>query len=145
MKRVSVIVLCLVMVFGLSLAGCTSTPTTTTAATTAATSTAATTTAATTTAKMDLTGKVFGMIPITLANGYHQAQVAHQTKYAKEKYGIELKVLDGKFDQPTITKNLDQLVAEGVVAGELPQIIEVVLRAGRFAGPANCVRSGGCC
>lgn len=145
MKRVSIIVLCLVMVLGLSLAGCTSTPTTT-AATTAATTTAATTgattaattTAATTASEVDLTGKVFGMIPITLANGYHQAQVSHQTTYAKEKYGIELKVLDGKFDQPTITKNLDQLVAEGVDAIILhtyeAESVEAGIQSARDAG-----------
>ncbi len=61
-------------------------------------------------------GLVIGKIPITLANGYHQADVEWFTEYAKEKYGAEVKVLDGKFEQPTIVANLDQLIAEGVDA-----------------------------
>lgn len=61
-------------------------------------------------------GLVIGMIPITLANGYHQADVEWCKEYAKEAYGAEVKVLDGKFDQATIVANLDQLIAQDVDA-----------------------------
>lgn len=58
-------------------------------------------------------GKTVGVIPITLSNGFHQAEKVWREKFAEE-YGLTLKYLDGEFDQPTIVSNLDQLVAEGV-------------------------------
>lgn len=83
-------------------------------------------------------GLVIGMIPITLANGYHQADIAWCEEYAKEKYGATAKVLDGKFDQPTIVSNLDQLVAEGVDAIILhtyeAESVEAGVEAARAAG-----------
>ncbi|TFG64047.1 MAG: sugar ABC transporter substrate-binding protein [Spirochaetales bacterium] len=79
-----------------------------------------------------------GKIPITLANGYHQADVAWFTKYAEEQYGAKVKVLDGKFEQATIVANLDQLVAEGVDAIVLhtyeAESVEAGIRAARKAG-----------
>jgi ribose transport system substrate-binding protein len=58
-------------------------------------------------------GKTIGVIPITLSNGFHQAEKVWREKYAEE-YGVTLKYLDGEFDQATIVANLDQLIAEGV-------------------------------
>ena len=58
-------------------------------------------------------GKVVGMIPITLSNGFHQAEKIWREKFAAEK-GLTLKYLDGEFDQTIIVNNLDQLIAEGV-------------------------------
>jgi ribose transport system substrate-binding protein len=63
----------------------------------------------------DVTGKTIGMIPITLSNGFHQAEKIWREKFAEE-YGVKLKYLDGEFDQPTIVANLDQLIAEQVDA-----------------------------
>ncbi|MDR1796239.1 MAG: sugar ABC transporter substrate-binding protein [Clostridiales Family XIII bacterium] len=60
-------------------------------------------------------GTTVGVIPITLSNGFHQAEKIWREKYAEE-YGITLKYLDGEFDQQTIVNNLDQLIAEGVDA-----------------------------
>lgn len=120
MKKILVVLLSLLLVVA-SFAACAPKPAPEAPAETAAPTVteapaAATAAPAEKPAEKDVKGKVFGMIPITLANGYHQAQITHETKYAMDKYGITLKVLDGKFDQPTITKNLDQLVAEGVDA-----------------------------
>jgi len=58
-------------------------------------------------------GKIVGNIPITLSNGFHQAETIWRQKFAEEA-GITLKVLDGEFDQTVIVNNLDQLIAEGV-------------------------------
>jgi ribose transport system substrate-binding protein len=58
-------------------------------------------------------GKVVGMIPITLSNGFHQAEKIWRERFAEE-YGLTLKYLDGEFDQTIIVNNLDQLIAEGV-------------------------------
>ena len=63
--------------------------------------------------EVSVEGKVVGMIPITMANGFHQAETQWREKFAEE-YGITLKILDGEFDQSTIVANLDQLIAEGV-------------------------------
>lgn len=83
-------------------------------------------------------GLVIGKIPITLANGYHQADVQWFEKYAMEEYGATVKVLDGKFDQSTIVANLDQLVAEGVDAICLhtyeAESVEAGIQAARDAG-----------
>jgi ribose transport system substrate-binding protein len=79
-----------------------------------------------------------GKIPITLANGYHQADVEWFKKYAEEQYGAKVKVLDGKFEQATIVANLDQLVAEGVDAIVLhtyeAESVEAGIEAARAAG-----------
>jgi ABC-type sugar transport system substrate-binding protein len=58
-------------------------------------------------------GKVVGVIPITLSNGFHQAEKIWREKFAAE-HGVTLKYLDGEFDQTIIVNNLDQLIAEGV-------------------------------
>lgn len=83
-------------------------------------------------------GLVIGKIPITLANGYHQADVTWFTNYAMEKYGATVKVLDGKFEQATIVANLDQLVAEGVDMIVLhtyeAESVEAGIQAARDAG-----------
>ena len=58
-------------------------------------------------------GTTVGVIPITLSNGFHQAEKIWREKFAAE-YGMTLKYLDGEFDQTVIVNNLDQLIAEGV-------------------------------
>ena len=58
-------------------------------------------------------GKTVGIIPLTLANGFHQAEQMWRIKFAEEK-GLEVIYLDGEVDQPTIVRNLDQLIAAGV-------------------------------
>ena len=51
-----------------------------------------------------------------LSNVFHQAQSAEAQKYAKEKYGAEVFVFDGKSDSATMTLNVDQIVAQGMDA-----------------------------
>jgi ABC-type sugar transport system substrate-binding protein len=54
---------------------------------------------------------VIGKVPILLANAYHQADVEHFKKWAEEKYGAEVVVIDGKIDSATSVAALDQLIA----------------------------------
>jgi ABC-type sugar transport system substrate-binding protein len=42
-----------------------------------------------------------------LSNVFHQAQAAEAKKYAKEKYGAEVVVFDGKADGAVMTQNVD--------------------------------------
>lgn len=90
----------------------------TAAATTAAATTDAATTAAETTAAATEAAKPlrFGLIPILLANSYHQSDVNHFVDYAKEKYNAETTVLDGKIDSAVTVDALEQLIASKVDA-----------------------------
>src|SRR5512140_397297 len=54
-----------------------------------------------------------------LSNVFHQAQAAEAKKYAKEKYGADVFVFDGKADSATMTSNIDQIVAQGMDAATL--------------------------
>ena len=54
-----------------------------------------------------------------LSNVFHQAQAAEAKKYAKEKYGADVSVFDGKADSATMTANIDQIVAQGMDAATL--------------------------
>ncbi|MDP6542944.1 MAG: substrate-binding domain-containing protein [Phycisphaerae bacterium] len=47
-------------------------------------------------------------------NGFHQAQSYWAKKYAKEKYGADVQVFDGKSDVATMTANVDQMIAQGM-------------------------------
>ncbi len=49
-----------------------------------------------------------------LKNGFHQAQSYWAKKYAKEKYGADVQVYDGKSDVATMTANVDQMIAQGM-------------------------------
>ena len=50
---------------------------------------------------------------------FHQAQAAEAQKYAKEKYGVEVFVFDGKADGAVMTQNVDQIMAQGMDAATL--------------------------
>lgn len=91
---------------------------TTAAATTAAETPAAATSAAETTVAATEEAKPlrFGLIPILLANSYHQSDVNHFVEYAKEQYGAETTVLDGKIDAAVTVDALEQLIASNVDA-----------------------------
>ena len=45
----------------------------------------------------------------TMANEFHQARAQAAIKYAKEKYGAEVTILDGKSDDNTMISNVDLL------------------------------------
>ena len=51
-----------------------------------------------------------------LSNVFHQGQATEAKKYAKEKYGAEVFVFDGKSDSAVMTQNVDQVVAQGMDA-----------------------------
>ena len=54
-----------------------------------------------------------------LSNVFHQAQFTEAQKYAKEKYGAEVFVFDGKSDSAIMTQNVDQILAQGMDAATL--------------------------
>jgi ribose transport system substrate-binding protein len=54
-----------------------------------------------------------------LSNVFHQAQATEAQKYAKEKYGVEVFVFDGKSDGAVMTQNVDQIMAQGMDAATL--------------------------
>jgi ABC-type sugar transport system substrate-binding protein len=54
-----------------------------------------------------------------LSNVFHQGQAAEAQKYAKEKYGAEVFVFDGKADSAVMTQNVDQIMAQGMDAATL--------------------------
>jgi len=45
----------------------------------------------------------------TMANEFHQARAQAAVKYAKEKYGAEVTIFDGKSDDNTMINNVDML------------------------------------
>jgi ABC-type sugar transport system substrate-binding protein len=49
-----------------------------------------------------------------LSNVFHQAQSTEAVKYAKEKYGVDVTVFDGKADSAVMTQNVDQIMAQGM-------------------------------
>jgi ABC-type sugar transport system substrate-binding protein len=54
-----------------------------------------------------------------LSNVFHQGQFTEAQKYAKEKYGAEVFLFDGKSDSATMTANVDQVLAQGMDAATL--------------------------
>lgn len=54
-----------------------------------------------------------------LSNVFHQMQATQAQKYAKEKYGAEVYIFDGKSDSATMTANVDQILAQGMDAATL--------------------------
>ena len=54
-----------------------------------------------------------------LSNVFHQGQATEAQKYAKEKYGAEVFIFDGKSDSATMTANVDQVLAQGMDAATL--------------------------
>jgi len=46
-----------------------------------------------------------------LSNVFHQSQATEAKRYAKEKYGAEVVVFDGKSDSAVMTQNVDQVAA----------------------------------
>ena len=54
-----------------------------------------------------------------MTNVFHQGQATEAQKYAKDKYGAEVFIFDGKSDSATMTANVDQVVAQGMDAATL--------------------------
>lgn len=55
----------------------------------------------------------------TMANEFHQARAAAAIKYAKEKYGADVTILDGKSDDNTMINNVDMLATSDYDAAVL--------------------------
>jgi ABC-type sugar transport system substrate-binding protein len=54
-----------------------------------------------------------------MTNVFHQGQAIEAQRYAKEKYGAEVFIFDGKSDSATMTGNVDQILAQGMDAATL--------------------------
>ena len=54
-----------------------------------------------------------------LTNPFHQRQAAEAQKYAKDKYGAEVFIFDGKSDSATMTANVKQILVQGMDAASL--------------------------
>ena len=54
-----------------------------------------------------------------MTNVFHQGQATEAQKYAKEKYGAEVFIFDGKSDSATMTANVDQIMAQGMDGASL--------------------------
>jgi ABC-type sugar transport system substrate-binding protein len=59
-------------------------------------------------------GLKIGYFVSAMDNGFHQATATYAQKYAKEKYGAEVQVFDGKSDANIMAQNFDQAVAQGI-------------------------------
>lgn len=59
-------------------------------------------------------GLKVGYFVSALNNGFHQAHANWAVKYAKEKYGAEVQIFDGKSDANVMSQNFDQAVAQGM-------------------------------
>lgn len=64
-------------------------------------------------------GKRIAFFVSDLSNVFHQSQAVEAERYAKEKYGAEVVVFDGKADSAVMTQNVDQVVAGGFDAATL--------------------------
>ncbi|NLF49543.1 MAG: substrate-binding domain-containing protein, partial [Leptolinea sp.] len=54
-----------------------------------------------------------------LSNVFHQMQATEAKKYAKEKYGADVFVFDGKSDSTVMVQNVDQVIAQGMDAATI--------------------------
>lgn len=120
MKKVVSILVSVVLLFSiLALTGCGQQPAPAAATTAAAVSTAAPAAAATAEAaapakKEIKPGLKVGYFVSALNNGFHQAHANWAVKYAKDKYGADVQIFDGKSDANVMSQNFDQAVAQGM-------------------------------
>ncbi len=54
-----------------------------------------------------------------LSNVFHQMQATEAKRYAKEKYGVDVFVFDGKSDSTVMVQNVDQVIAQGMDAATI--------------------------
>jgi ABC-type sugar transport system substrate-binding protein len=63
--------------------------------------------------------KKIGFFISDLTNVFHQMQYTEARRYAKEKYGADVILFDGKSDGALMTENVDQVLAQGLDAATL--------------------------
>ena len=118
MKKLVVIVLAMLMVC--SMFACQSTPAPTTEeAPAAAAATEAPAAEPAAPAEKTTEGMKIAYFVSTMANEFHQARAAAAIKYAKEKYGAEVVIMDGKSDDNTMINNVDMLATSDFDAAVL--------------------------
>ncbi len=57
---------------------------------------------------------VLGKVPYTFEHAYHQSVCRELTEYAKEKYGAEVRVVDGEASNETTLSAVENLISQGV-------------------------------
>ncbi len=57
---------------------------------------------------------VLGKVPYTFEHAYHQSVCREMTQYAKEKYGAEVRVVDGEASNETTLSAVENLISQGV-------------------------------
>ncbi len=115
-KKLLSLIVMIAIVAVISFVGCKTEATETTAETTATETTAAETTAAETTAAAEefvTEGMTCAYFASTMENNYHQSDTSWAVKYAKEQYGIDVQIFDGKSDNNVMAENVDQVLAIG--------------------------------
>ena len=120
MKKLVLIVLSMLMVF--SMFACQSTPAATTEEAPAAEAAATEAPVAeepAAPAEKTTEGMKIAYFVSTMANEFHQARAAAAIKYAKEKYGAEVTIMDGKSDDNTMINNVDMLATSDFDAAVL--------------------------
>ena len=70
-------------------------------------------------AAQDTDGKRIAFFVSDLSNVFHQAQATEAQRYALEKYGADVTIIDGEANSATMTQNVDQVAAGGFDAATL--------------------------
>ena len=70
-------------------------------------------------AGQDTEGKRIAFFVSDLSNVFHQAQATEAQRYALEKYGADVTIIDGEANSATMTQNVDQVAAGGFDAATL--------------------------
>lgn len=114
MKKVISTIVCLVFLMAM-ISGCgQEAPVATTAAPAVTTAAPAATTEASATTEAPKKVMKIAYFVSDMRETFHQAQAFEAQSYAKEKYGAEVIIFDGKGDSNTMTANVDQIVAQGI-------------------------------
>jgi ABC-type sugar transport system substrate-binding protein len=86
----------------------------------------------------DLKDMIFGKVPYTMGHAYHQAHVKHMINYAKAKYGIEVRVIDGETTNDASLAGVETFIGQGVdgviVHINDPVVMDQAARIGLKAG-----------
>ena len=119
MKKFVVIVLAMFMVFSMFACQGTPAPTTEEAPAAEAAATEAPAAEAAAPAEKTTEGMKIAYFVSTMANEFHQARAAAAIQYAKDKYGAEVVIMDGKSDDNTMINNVDMLATSDFDAAVL--------------------------
>lgn len=118
MKKVIVVFMSLLFAFGM-LAGCQAAPAVSQAPATDKPAETVESTDAPAPVEKTTEGKKIAYFVSTMANEFHQARANAAVGYAKDKYGIEVVIMDGKSDSNVMTQNVDMLATSDFIGATL--------------------------